>query len=296
MTITRERLRALFGIEEPKLELVSSAVEDHGSWILERLQFRTGDGTQIRGFLTRPPGPGPHPGLVYAHSHGFGYAVGATEMLEGRVYLLKPAAGSVYAQAGYVTLVLDMPTFGDRSGVAESSVAKAKFWYGKMLFGQMLSENAAAVTWLGARPDVDAGRIGMTGMSMGCVLSYWLAAVDERIAAIAHTCCYCDLATMVETGAHDGHGFFMIVPGLLSETSTGEIAGLVAPRPQLICVGDDDPLAPRLAVDRALVATSAMYGDGPLEVFRQPGVGHQETIEMRTRLLDFFGRHLRPGS
>jgi dienelactone hydrolase len=292
MAITRERLRSVFGIEEPSLRLATSRIEDKGTYVLERLQFETGDGTRIRGFLTRPVDGGPHPALVYAHSHGGKHAIGASELIEGREYLLSPALGPVFAEAGYVTLMLDMPAFGERATVTESAAAKAAMWYGKSLFGQMLSENAAAVTWLGTREDVDPKRIGMFGMSMGCTLSYWLAAVDERIAAVAHLCCYCDLATLVEMGQQDLHGIYLTVPGLLAETTTGEIAGLVAPRPQLICIGEADPLTPPLAVDRALEVTRAMYGAGPLEVFRQPGIAHQETPQMRSQVLDFFRRTL----
>jgi dienelactone hydrolase len=292
MAVTRERLREIFGMDEPVLRLGSSRIEDKGTHVLERLQFETGDGTRIRGFLTRPVDGGRHPAIVYAHSHGGRHEIGARELIEGREYLLSPPLGPVLAEAGYVTLMLDMPAFGERATITESAATKAALWYGKSLFGQMLSENAAAVTWLGARADVDAARIGMFGMSMGCTLSYWLAAVDERIAAVAHLCCFCDLATLVEMGAQDLHGIYLTVPGLLAATTTGEIAGLVAPRPQLICVGGDDPLTPPRAVDVALETARSMYGGGPLQVFRQEGIGHQETAQMRAQVLDFFRRTL----
>ncbi len=87
-------------------------------------------------------------------------------------------------------------------------------------------------------------------------------------------------------------GIYLTVPGLLAATTTGEIAGLVAPRPQLICVGDADPLTPMLAVDRALETTRRLYGAGPLQVFREEGIGHQETPPMRAHVLDFFRRSI----
>lgn len=272
MAVTRERLRELFSINEPGLRLAASRIEDKGTHVLERLQFEKGDGTRIRGLLTRPVGGGRHPAIVYAHSHGGRHEIGARELIEGREYMLSPALGPVLAKAGYVTLMLDMPAFGERATITESAATKAALWYGRSLLGQMLSENAAAVTWLGTRTDVDAARIGMFGMSMGCTLSYWLAAVDERIAAVAH--------------------LYLTVPGLLAATTTGEIAGLVAPRPQLICVGDADPLTPTLAVDRALETTRRMYGAGPLQVYREAESGHQETPPMPAHVLDFFRRSI----
>ncbi|WP_425987165.1 alpha/beta hydrolase family protein [Ensifer sp. R-19] len=164
------------------------------------------------------------------------------------------------------------------------------------LFGQMLSEQQAALTWLSMRNDVDPARIGMTGISMGATLSYFLAALDPRIAAIAHLCCYADFATLVATGAHDLHGHYLTIPGLLAETSTGEIAGLVAPRPQLICVGLDDPLTPPQAVERAHAATRAAYraagAERNLFLVAEPGIGHVETLTMREAVLAFLSHHL----
>src|SRR5690606_18492186 len=130
------------------------------------------------------------------HSHGGRYDIGASELLDGREYLLDPL-GPVFARAGYVTLCIDMPVFGERANVSESFAAKALLWQGKSLFGQMLSDHAAALTYLAGRADVDAGRIGAFGISMGCMLSYWLAAMDERIAAVAHVCCFADFRTMI---------------------------------------------------------------------------------------------------
>ncbi len=40
---------------------------------------------------------------------------------------------------------------------------------------------------------------------------------------------------------HDLHGIYLTIPGLLEVAGNGEIAGLIAPRPQLICIGDRDP-------------------------------------------------------
>jgi dienelactone hydrolase len=291
--ITREELRLLLQVAPPELRPTAIATDDRGDHVVEQIAFETAGGDRIRGILCRPSGSGTYPAVLYAHAHGGAYEIGASELVDGRPALLSPL-GALFAAAGYVTLCIDMPTFGERQQPGESALSKARLWYGKSLFGQMLSEQAAALTYLAARPDVAAERIGMFGLSMGSTLSYWLAAVDERISAIAHLCCYADFATLIETGAHEGHGIYLTVPGLLAATSTGEIGGLVAPRPQLICVGDNDPLTPPLAVDRALAVTQPMYGDGPLEVLRQADVGHEETQQMRAAVFDFFARTLRP--
>jgi dienelactone hydrolase len=156
----------------------------------------------------------------------------------------------------------------------------------------MLGELSSAATWLAGRDDVDPDRLGAFGLSMGATFAIWLAAADDRIAFIAHECCYADFATLVEMGAHDRHGIYLSVPGLLARTTTGAIAGLVAPRPQLIMVGDEDTLTPPLAVDRALADTRAAYAAAGaadrLALLREPNSGHVETPAMRERLLAFL--------
>lgn len=294
MAITRSRFSALLGFEEPAIALLSREVTEHDGYVVELLRFLIGD-SEVRGCLTRPvDAAGRLPAILYGHSHGGGYDIGARELLDGREYLAGPL-GPVFARAGYVTLCIDMPIFGERATSSESFASKALLWYGKSLFGKMLCDHAAALTYLAGRDDVDASRIGAFGISMGCVLSYWLAALDDRIAAVAHLCCFADFRTMIELGAHDGHGIYLTVPGLLREADGGAIAALVAPRPQLVCIGEADALTPPLSVERAWAELAPAYEVAPdrLELVSEPGVGHQETERMRAAVLEFFGRWLR---
>jgi dienelactone hydrolase len=291
--ITRDRFRDLLGFAEPEMTLTSIREEHRDGYVVEHVRLKLG-ASDVRGILTKPAGAGGRlPAILYGHSHGGGYQVGARELLDGREYLLDPL-GPVFARAGYVTFSIDMPVFGERAIVSESFAAKALLWHGKSLFGQMLSDHAAALTYLVGRDDVDPKRVGAFGMSMGCVLSYWLAALDERISAVAHLCCFADFRTMIELGAHDGHGIYLTVPGLLREADGGSIAALIAPRPQLICLGEADRLTPPQAVAKALEELRPAYAgaEGKLEFLSEPDVGHAETPRMREAVLAFFARHL----
>lgn len=297
VTITAGRLRDIIGLDEPSIALVSAVAEAADGYVVEHLRLQLGD-IEIRGILTRPEDNDRRlPAILYGHSHGGRYDIGAGELLEGREYLLNPL-GPVFARAGYVTLCIDMPVFGERATVSEGYAAKALLWHGKSLFGQMLSDHSAALTYLAGREDVDAARIGAFGISMGCTLSYWLAAMDTRVAAVAHLCCFADFRTMIALGAHDGHGIYLTVPGLLAQTDCGEIAALVAPRPQLVCIGEADSLTPPAAVARAWAELEPAYAgiSDRLELVSEPGVGHRETPAMREAALAFFERHLKHNS
>lgn len=291
--ITRQRLRELLHFDESSARLLDCRVEERDGYVLETLTVAIA-GEPVRGFVTRPTAPrGRGPAILFGHSHGGHYDVGAAELVDGQVYLDGPP-GPALARAGYTCLSLDMPTFGSRSGATESSAAKALLWHGQSLFGRMLGDHAAALSLLAARPDVDPSRIGAYGLSMGCLLSYWLAALDERIAAVAHLCCFADFRKLIELGAHDNHGIYLLVPGLLEETDAGAIGALIAPRPQLCCIGEADELTPLPAFEaawREVVDAYAKVPDG-LRLVREPGSGHRETRRMREAVLAFFAETL----
>jgi acetyl esterase/lipase len=164
------------------------------------------------------------------------------------------------------------------------------------LAGRMLGELDSCLDWLAADPGTDPARIGVFGLSMGATLGYWLAAVEPRVAAVAHLCCFADFAPMIASGAHDLHGHYLTVPGLVSLASNGEIAGLIAPRPQFVGIGEADALTPPEALAPALATLAAAYratgAEAALRVHREPGRGHEETPAMRRAMLGFFGEAL----
>lgn len=294
MTSLRDSLARRFEQGDHPLTQTGASREDHEGLEVTRLSFRTRAGEPVRGLFCRPAGAsGPLPAVLNIHAHGNQYGIGCLELLRGRPALQGPM-GPALAASGIQSLCLDMPCFGARASVGESAAAKAALWQGRSLAGQMLGECHAALDWLAVQPLVRADRIGVFGISMGATLGYWLAAVDPRVAALAQECCFADFASLIDSGAHDLHGIYLTIPGLLDLADNGSIAGLVAPRPQFIGIGDLDPLTPPGAVDMALATTRAAYDSlgGSLILHREPASGHSETPAMRAAVLEFFSRHL----
>jgi dienelactone hydrolase len=293
--VTPDALKRLLGVPDRRREpppVLSRDIEITGGTIVETLVLDLGGGRRGRAILTRPPlRIGLLPAVLYCHAHGARYAIGASELIDGRPSLLG-AWGPMLARRGFAALCLDMPTFGDRAGEREDALSKALAWHGRTLMGEMLADLLAGFDHLAARDDVDAGRIAAFGLSMGATHAYFLAAIEPRIARVAHLCCFADLDALIRSGAHDLHGHYMTIPGLLTHTSFGRIAGMVAPRPQLICTGDRDPLTPPDAVEIAfgecLAAYRAAGAETALQGLAEPETGHVETPAMREAVLAFL--------
>ncbi len=263
------------------------------------LTFTTEGQEALRGYFCQPADrDGPAPAVLVIHAHGARYDIGADELMQGRPALQRPL-GPDLARLGIATLCIDMPCFGSRAVLPENPTAKALLWEGRSLAGQMLGECKSALDWLAENPQVQAARIGVFGISMGATLGYWLAGLDARVSALAQECCLADFRALIALGAHDLHGQYLTVPGLLGVASNGVLAGMVAPRAQFIGLGDLDPLTPPEAADIALDEVRAAYAraGGQLVVHREPDAGHEETQAMRDAMLAFFAQTLSvPGS
>ncbi|MDO9639965.1 MAG: CocE/NonD family hydrolase [Pseudotabrizicola sp.] len=292
MTATRDELFSAFGLRLPVPPLAgrkTATVSEDATCHAEELALSSG-GESIRAFWCRPrDNTAPLPAVLILHAHGNRYDIGAAEVIQGRPALFAPT-GRALAARGIASLCLDMPCFGSRAGQGESAATKALLWEGRSLAGQMLAENIAALDWLRLQPEVDPDRIGVFGLSMGATLAYWLGALDPRLRAVAHECCFADFRALIALGKHDLHGIYLTVPGLLARASNGQIAGMIAPRAQFIGLGDLDPLTPPAAADVALKEVRAAYAEqgGRLVIHREPASGHVETQTMHSAMLDFM--------
>ena len=88
-----------------------------------------------------------------------------------------------------------------RPGRAEQEdLFKLNLWLGRTLWGMFVRDDQVALDYLCSRPEVDASRIGATGMSMGSTRAWWLAAVDERVAAVVAVACLTRYQNLIAHG------------------------------------------------------------------------------------------------
>jgi dienelactone hydrolase len=267
--------------------------EEHASYILEKLVLDLNGEEEVPAYFIKPKSAGPFPVVLYQHAHGGQYEIGKEEFIAGRSGLQEPPYAEEFARRGWAGLCFDTWAFGERSTRSEADIFKLMLWRGQVMWGMMIYDSLRALDYLGTRPDVDATRIGTMGLSMGSTLSWWTAALDERVQVCVDICCLTDYQALIETNGLSGHGLYYYVPGLLKHFTTAEINALIAPRAHLALAGDRDALTPVAGLERIDAALRKVYSEaGAPTAWKliRYDTGHGETPEMRRDALQFLER------
>jgi dienelactone hydrolase len=291
----------------PEVRTVSK--EDRGDYRLEKFQFDNGAGATVPGYLLVPRSASASnkaPGILFCHWHGGDYEIGKEELFQTRH--MPEAPGPALVRRGFAVLAIDAYCFGERNGQGpggpdekrgdgEMTASKFNLWVGRTLWGMMLRDDLMALDYLASRPEVDADRLGVTGISMGATRTWWLMALDERLKAGVAVACLTRYQNLIQHEALKAHGIYYFVPGLLNHFDTEAIVALIAPRPVLFQTGDQDSGSPVDGIHAIEAAVRPVYRSyGKEESFQSivyPGLGHVYTPEMWTRTQQFLTAHLR---
>ncbi len=134
----------------------------------ESIEYPLGE-TPQPGYLARPTGEGPFPGVVVIHE-----AYGLNENIMD--------IARRFARAGYVALAVDL--FGNHN----RTLCMARMMSQQLLRpldNASVRELRAALSFLSALPDVDARRVGAIGFCLGGTLAIAWACTDDRLRAVA---------------------------------------------------------------------------------------------------------------
>lgn len=150
----------------------------------EKVTFKNQYQMTVVGNLFIPKGVKPNakiPAIVVGHP------MGAVKEQSANLYAQK------LAEQGFVTLAIDLSFFGESEGKPRNAVAP-----------EMLSEAFnAAVDFLGSRPLVDRGRIGVLGICGSGSFVISAAKIDPRMKAIATVSMY-DMGAVTRNGLRKG--------------------------------------------------------------------------------------------
>ena len=290
--------------DHPDVRTVSR--DDRGDFWVEKFTFDNGAGAVVPGYLLLPKNrPGKVPGVLFCHWHGGDYEIGKEELFQARHSPEPP--GPALARRGFAVLGIDAYCFGERNGqgpegpdekggAGEMSASKFNLWVGRTLWGMILRDDLMALDYLASRPEVDAGRLGVTGISMGATRAWWLMALDDRLKTGVAVACLTRYENLIQHGELRAHGIYYFVPGLLSHFDTEAIVALIAPRPVLFQTGDRDsgsPVDGVHAIESAVRPAYRLYAaDEAFQSIIYPGLGHVYTPEMWDRTLKWLEQHL----
>lgn len=289
--------------EKPQAHLVS--VEHRPGFELRRLRIDNGVDGVMSAMLLVPEGlDKPAPAILWLHSSSYDH----NQLLMSNSNGGEEPLGITLVKRGYVVFAPDAAWYGDRAGEGpagtlettrgqQDSLHKYNLWFGRTLWGMFVRDDQVALDYLCSLPFVDAKRIGATGMSMGSTRSWWLAAVDDRIACAVGVACLTRYENLLHHGQLRQHGVYYFVNGLLKHFDTEGVIALIAPRPVLFLTGELDAGSPADGIRVIEEKVGGVYrAAGAEERFRSnryPDIGHTYTPTMRKEMLAWFDRWLR---
>jgi dipeptidyl aminopeptidase/acylaminoacyl peptidase len=310
-TEIRTTLQSLLGTFPPRPaipDVTTISREEKDGYVLEKFRFENGLGMTVPGYLFLPSNTSEKksPAILYCHWHGGQYDIGKEEMLQTNATPV--AAGPALAKLGYVVLGIDACCFGERNGAGpggptekgsagEMTAAKFQLWAGRTLWGVMVRDDLMALDYLCSRPEVDASRIGVTGISMGSTRSWWIMALDDRPRAAVNVACMTRYRDLVQEQSLKAHGIYYFVPGMLQHFDSEAVIALAAPRPMLFMTGDQDGGSPMSGVKTIEEKVKPIYQlHGAPDNFENviyPGVGHVYLPEMWERTVKWMDQHVK---
>lgn len=167
---------------------------------------------------------------------------------------------------GFAALAIEQLGFGHRRdeaarqrGPTVSScqpLAGAALLLGETMIAWRVYDVMRAIDYLRTRPDVDAHRIAVMGISGGGTTSLFAAALDTRIKVCVISGYFNTFKASIYALSHCLDNY---VPNILRYAEMPDVAGLIAPRPVHIESGTDDPIFPIAATKEAFEYLRRIY-------------------------------------
>lgn len=274
--------------ERTDLQATVTGTLERGDYVVEKLHFQPVPGAHIAGNLYRPAQiTEPLPTVLYLCGHS-----------EGKVRPTYQAHPRWFGQHGYVALVLDTIELGECQGDHHGTYSKGRWdWHsrGYCPAGMEVWAGMRALDYLETRDDVDPDRLGVTGLSGGGAISWFLGAADERLKVVAPVCQTGTIEHTVTDRATDGHcdcAFWLNY----YRWCTPDLGSLIAPRALLVSAGTEDVLWRPYGFRDALHRIRHQYAalDIPDRVdLVEDLTPHGYTPKLNHAIFTWFGRFLK---
>lgn len=149
---------------------------------VEKIVFESMPGLYVTGDLYVPKQAGRKPAVLYLCGHAPGPWGAKAQYQHHGIWL---------ANHGYVAFLIDTIEFGEIPGIHHGTHDLGLWnWLslGYSPAGPEVWNAIRAMDYLSTRPDVDAARVALTGISGGGAITWYAAAADERFHTAAPVC------------------------------------------------------------------------------------------------------------
>ena len=215
------------------------------SYVIEKVIFESLPGFHVTGNLYRPKAPGRYPAILIPAGHTQegkpeAQVLAANLALKGFVSFTYDPIGQGEREQTYLPQ-LGRPLSGG-GGNEHLELGARSLLIGQSVARYFLFDAKRSVDYLASRPDVDPGRIGVTGCSGGGAIATYAAAFDTRIKAAAAACFIGSFRTLFTGPTADSE---MTLPSLLSNgLDWADLFELRAPLPWLMLATTEDYFTP----------------------------------------------------
>jgi dienelactone hydrolase len=284
--------------EKTPLHATVTGKLERDDFVVEKLHFQSKPGLYVTGNLYRPArAEGKLPAVLYVCGHSGRGRDGNKTAFQDH--------GMWFAKNGYVCLAIDTLQLGEIPGIHHGTYGirgtepvETRFWWQALGYtpaGVECWNGVRSIDYLVSRPDVDAERIAVTGISGGGAATFWIAAADERVKCAVPVSGMSDLESYVKNKVINGHCDCMFLVNTYQWEWT-TIAALVAPRPLLFANSDKDPIFPmdgnRRIIDR-LRKLYGMYGKPELVDDHVSIGGHDYRPDLRIAIFKWINKHIK---
>jgi dienelactone hydrolase len=295
----QRQLRDMLGLdplpERTDLMVRITDIVERPDFVIEKVLYQSRPGLYVTGNLYRPKEvKEPLPAILYVCGH-------SKVEKDGIIYGCKahyqhhPAW---YAANGYVCLILDTVQLGELPGLHHGTYHEGMYWWwsrGYTPAGVEAWNGIRGIDYLCTRPEVDRTKIGVTGRSGGGATSWWIAAIDDRVAAVVPVAGITDLKNHVVDGVVEGHCDCMYFINTY-RWDFPTVAALVAPKPCLVENTDHDNIFPEDGVRRVYAQLEKVYerygASDRLGLLIGKGE-HVDSPELRHASFAFFNKWLK---
>src|SRR6516165_2725250 len=269
---------------------VTGTLEGDG-FVVEKLHFQSRPGLYVTGNLYRPKKvEGKLPTVLYVCGHaGRGRNGNKTAFQDHGIW---------FATNGYICLIVDTLQLGEIPGIHHGTYSHGRWWWqarGYTPAGVECWNGIRAIDYLVSRPDVDADRLAVTGISGGGATTFWIAAADERVKCAVPVSGMSDLESYVTNKVINGHCDCMFLYNTYQWEWT-TIAALIAPRPMLFCNSDNDTIFPMDGNRRVIARLRQiyqMYGKADLVDDYVSHGGHAYRPDLRIASFKWINKHVK---